>query len=290
MFAGRSMRMLAVLCAMAGLLMATEGRADIVIRQYAKDAASKRPPVRFISIEGEIRAGDAARLAGELETLTTPVSLNSGGGSVDEAMLLGAVLRRAGRDAIVFWDSQCASACVLVLAGSPARYVEGPVIIHRPFLPQDTVTDPAQQRERYEKLAVRVKAYLRDMGVNPSLYEDMLRVPSHSARTLNESELQSYGLSGVDPFVEEARLTESARALGISKQEYLARLQKKKTVCTPLVQKDTRAYVDCALSIEYGIDLAEIARRRGVAKTACASAPDPIGYQACELRVILGKR
>jgi hypothetical protein len=62
------------------------------------------------------------------------VSLDSPGGDVQSAIAIGRLVRANGANVLLSAGAQCASACLLILAGGAARYVDGKLGIHRPFL------------------------------------------------------------------------------------------------------------------------------------------------------------
>jgi hypothetical protein len=245
------------------------------------------PPKEYISIEGKISNGDDERFIALLPRWQGDINLNTGGGDVQAAMALGRALRKTNRAAVVLPKSTCSSACVLVLAGAPVRIVFGSVAIHRPFLQDDASTNPDEQKARYKALESKIKQYLDEMNVQPALYDDMLRVSSAQARVLSKSELERYGLSGRDPFVDEAQLTESANNLRISKAEYIARQQKIESQCVPLIRNPDE-YVKCAVAVEYGISEAEYDRRDKVAERECRQEPDRAAWVRCHTRITRG--
>src|SRR5437868_2488579 len=55
------------------------------------------------------------------------VVLNSPGGSVEAAMAIGRIMRKERLEAMVPFDSQCDSACVLIYAGAASRVSAGKV-------------------------------------------------------------------------------------------------------------------------------------------------------------------
>ena len=258
--------------------------ADVIMR--ALSGAS--PTKEYISIEGKISTGDDERLIALLPRWQGDISLNTGGGDVEASMALGRTLRKVNRAVVVLPKSTCASACVFVLAGAPTRIVFGSVAIHRPFLPNDTLTNPDGQKLRYKVIEYKIKEYLSEMNVHPGLYDDMLRVSSTQARFLSKSELERYGLSGSDPFVDEAQVSENANNLRISKAEYIARMQRIEVQCAPLMQRDPLDYGKCAVAVEYGISRAEYNRRSRVAESECLQEPDRAAWSRCKTRITRG--
>ena len=137
------------------------------------------------------------------------VELNSTGGDVVAAIAIGNIIRSQS-----IWTvasdgegTECASACVLILAAGVVRIAgdDTRVEIHRPYFLQSDfakLDHPAAQRQ-YSELTRVVREYLGKMGMSATLFEDMLRVPSDQGRTLSFDEMKAYGLAGWDPAYQE---------------------------------------------------------------------------------------
>jgi hypothetical protein len=137
-------------------------------------------------------------------------------------MRLGTIFRK--KKAFLDVYKNCASACVLVLAGGVIRSgFQWPVAIHRPYRAAVTELGAEQAQREYEARNAAIAAYLKRMNVPTALLDAMLAVPSHESRVLSEKELREYGLSESDPVYEEETNIASAKALGISISEYLGR-------------------------------------------------------------------
>ena len=153
------------------------------------------------------------------------LELNSPGGDVTSALMIGAIAREEGLYAVIRDNYICASSCVFILAGAPYRYVAGKVGIHRPYLPKDLVDTPEGQKKQYTKLESSIKNYFSAMNVPTDLYDRMFRIAPEKIVWMNEAELDKYGLSADDPYYEEANNTKSASSLGLTKVEYLKLMQ-----------------------------------------------------------------
>jgi hypothetical protein len=167
---------------------------------------------------------------------TRPLSviIKSRGGRAEIAMEIGRAIRRAEGGVAV--EEQCASACVLVLAGGVRRhFAEGngaQIGIHRLYW--ETPSRPlsvADVQSRTTNAIASVKRYLREMNVQERLVDDMMLVAPDRIRWLNRSELESYGIDYGDPVFDEARKLNAALRLGISRQEYERRLARWGSVC-----------------------------------------------------------
>jgi ATP-dependent protease ClpP protease subunit len=190
-----------------------------------------------LSISGNIRDEDvdtfrdllgvAKKNAGHLglgkrgKSTAVQVNLDSEGGSVFAAIALGRLLRQEKLEVWVQSNRRCLSSCVLILAGAVDRKILGEVGIHRPYLDTFHITTAEGQKEFYAELEVVVKEYLHDMNVPTSLYERMIRIPPEKMVYLSSEELDGYGLSGADPFHEEAWTSHEAQKLGMTKSNYL---------------------------------------------------------------------
>jgi hypothetical protein len=264
---------------------ASVGQADVVMRPLPVMEGRPVSTTRYISIEGTIGPADPLKLLEYLPQWRGAIGLNSPGGDVRASLQLGRLLRQEGRAAIVGPDHHCASACVFVLAGAPMKIVYGRVAIHRPYVPNDVLTNAADQKARYGELSKEVKPFLEEMNVLPTLYDDMIRISPGTVRVLTKPELERYGLTGVDPFVDEAGLTQSADFLRISKQELLRR---RALIARDCVNLSADAYGECAVATEYGISKDEYRRRDREAQAKCAGESDRGAWVQCHLHVTRG--
>jgi hypothetical protein len=107
------------------------------------------------------------------------VLLSSPGGNLDQALIMGEIIRARGlATAVGTADSSgriarslCASACVLVYAGGAPRYgIEGSVLgVHR-FTNSLPGRDPIADAQR---MTGRILNYMGKMGVSPAVVEAM---------------------------------------------------------------------------------------------------------------------
>lgn len=151
--------------------------------------------------------------------------LNSTGGKIRVAMAIGKILRAEGFHTYIGRPDECLSACVLVLAGSAERSVDGKVGIHRPYLEEAIGTTPAEQKSIQDKIGGEIKAYLTESNVPTALYDAMMRVPPSKIRYLEQNELTDFGLNQTDPYLADARETSAAKALGVTRKEYMQLLE-----------------------------------------------------------------
>lgn len=193
-----------------------------------------------VAISGDIRDSavakveralpEARRLADSFNQDKAPVVrvlLNSNGGEVLAAMKLGQLLRRNAVEVWVLGGSNCSSACVLVLAGGVSRVVgQGARIgIHRPyFTPEEfALLSHAESQESYRRMAQIVRSYLSEMGVDDSLFTEMMRVESRKLRFIDEDFAEAVRLHGGDPAHQEWQRARDVRAIGKGRVEMLER-------------------------------------------------------------------
>lgn len=119
------------------------------------------------------------------------VVLDSIGGSVQEAIRMGRLLRETGFDALVPSNSVCQGTCVYLLAAGRDKSVRGYVGLHRPYYPggDSALSAQAGSAARYSP-----SGYLREMNIPASLADDMSRIEPSRMRVLTPQELARYRL------------------------------------------------------------------------------------------------
>lgn len=219
------------------------------------------------------------------------VILDSRGGDLATAMKLGREMRKANARAIVRDGEHCVSACVYVLAGAVDRYIEtrAHVGIHRPYPLRTGQETRAQAQQEYDRIRSHSRQYFKEMNVAPSLLQAMLTVPPEHVRYLDQSELQSFGLSGLDPVYEYQQNSEDAARYGISRSQLLSRKDSVHRECTSLASlPSVEPYLNCSDSIMWGLSVAQLKRRQGIASKYCALAkqPDYAHYLKCKRSIM----
>jgi hypothetical protein len=131
------------------------------------------------------------------------VTLNSPGGSVQDAMAIGEIVRELGFITDVVSTNQCSSACVLILASGVTRAISDAAYIgiHRPSFDEGMFASlsPEKARALYNEMSMGVRRYLLRMGVSDELYLAMVSVPSDELKKLSITKAREYGLEGKDP-------------------------------------------------------------------------------------------
>ena len=152
-----------------------------VIANASLDTGDRRR--RALAIHGTIGAASATWLREQLDearlTAGDVVLLSSPGGNLDQALIMGEIIRSRGlATAVATADSSgqvrrsyCASACVLVYAGGAPRYgIEGSVLgVHR-FTNSLPGGDPMADAQR---ITGRILNYMGKMGVSSAVVEAM---------------------------------------------------------------------------------------------------------------------
>lgn len=170
------------------------------------DGPALRRPVSFdlgaggvLAVAGTIDQGAAARfgdgLARRGEYVRT-VSLNSPGGSLDDAIAMARLVRERGLSTRVEDGGLCASSCPLLLAGGVNREVgaRAAVGLHQFYAAGETALEPAQAMADAQATAARIARHLDAMGVDPALWLHALDTPPQSLYYLSGEELQGYRL------------------------------------------------------------------------------------------------
>ena len=200
----------------------------VVVR--TNDTACEPTCPEWISAEGAIGARTPALLKAALKTLggrKLPIVVFSSGGDREAAMAMGRMIRSGGLDVAVgrTWfvgcrpeekhckandrkgadflgravsRGHCAAECVMMLAGGVERLVPDQAILHV-RLKNQKMSKAAERR---------LTAYLKDMGIGPSLLEALKAKPGSN---LDVAPLRAAGL------VTGTRTVESITGSGICK-------------------------------------------------------------------------
>jgi len=191
--------------------------------------------------ESDYRA--VVRIANNLKGTIPPgdlfFRLNSRGGNVESAIAIGRQLRLMRATAVTWDTAPCYSSCVFILAGAIRRFLGGNIGIHRPYSLSTEKRDYDNVQREHRRIASLAKAYLEEMNVSPALFDAMMRIPSEQIRILLRSELESYGISELDPVAQELADAAFARHYGLSKAEYLRRKAAAVVMCAGEFRRGT---------------------------------------------------
>jgi hypothetical protein len=155
--------------------------ASSLIAKVDLDGAGRGRPA--LAVSGTIGPAAASWLRDRLDdshlTAGDAVLLSSPGGDLNQALIMGEIIRSRGlATAVAVADTAghirpayCASACVLVYAGGKPRYgVEGSKLgVHR-FVTNSPVHDPIAEAQR---IAGAVLGYMTKMGISSTVVEAM---------------------------------------------------------------------------------------------------------------------
>ncbi|MWD28866.1 hypothetical protein E0K89_015405 [Aquicoccus sp. SCR17] len=149
-------------------------------------------------LEGMIAPGDAERIIGQLtEDMPARLTLNSSGGSVQDALSLGRRLREAGMEIEMGAQDVCLSACPYLLAGGSERRVDrrARVGLHQHYFGESTILPAFVAVENIQRGQGEVMAYLDEMGVDPMVMTHALGTPPDEIYLLVPDELTRYRMA-----------------------------------------------------------------------------------------------
>ena len=155
---------------------------------------------RSITMTGAISPGDAERFASFLEAESATfetVRLNSPGGSVSDALVIGQRLRDEGFNTVMEAGDICLSACPYVLAAGVARAIDedAQVGVHQHFFDVNTILPAFLAVEDVQRGQGAVMVHLEAMGVDPLVMQHALVTPPDEIYILLPEELELYRLA-----------------------------------------------------------------------------------------------
>jgi TPR repeat protein len=274
--------------------------------------------IRGVKLEGEIVPGDAQKLL-ELYNaygeMMSPIYLRSKGGNVEEAMKMGAMIRRLRLETKVpVWDAGsqpidgikidhqenmiCASACFLVYAGGARRFGNY-LSLHRPFLPREEARkiNDAEYEALQKQMLPKVKAYLADMEIDQYWIDRMFAASSQESYmpTLAEADSQLHRLMGFVPSLEEVVLSKCNQDPDFEKK--LKELQSARKPLSDddqqkskLLLEDSNVFFQCQETVLSDIQRAAFERENDATlKEKCERLPSLTGSELLTLKVLLAK-
>ncbi|MBQ2262287.1 MAG: hypothetical protein II336_13060 [Loktanella sp.] len=149
---------------------------------------------RILMMNGAIDQGDADRLATYLDTLDTipaTISVNSPGGNVDEALIIGRLIREKALNTLILPGMACLSACPYLLAGGIERQVSqtGAVGLHQHYYETPGYMPAYFAVEDIQRSQGAVMRYLIEMGIDAGVMVHGLTTPPNEIYVLVDSEL-----------------------------------------------------------------------------------------------------
>ena len=134
------------------------------------------------------------------------VVLNSTGGSVQDALAMGRLIREKKFATAVENGGHCASSCPLVFAGGTERRAGDKAVIgvHQAFSPGDPGFDGARGMAEAQRISAECQEYLAEMGVDLKLWVHAMETPKDQLYFLKPDEMLSLKLAtqrGAEPKV-----------------------------------------------------------------------------------------
>jgi hypothetical protein len=184
---------------------AVDGGADP--RKFIRTEESLlREPIRFaleaggvLKAVGSIDPGAAQRFAEEVAArgeYVRTISLNSPGGSLEDAMAMARLIRKEGFATEVADGAICASSCPLVLAGGLERHVgdRAAIGLHQFYAITRADTAPAQAMADAQMTTARISRLLTELDVDPALWLHALDTPPRALYYLSADQMRKYRL------------------------------------------------------------------------------------------------
>lgn len=162
-------------------------------------------PGGVLSLTGSIDPGSFERVQAELEArgeYVKQVSLNSPGGSVIDAVKIGALMVAGEYTTSVAHGALCASSCPLIFAGGKQRLAsrQSAIGVHQVYavanagdLPAGLAGVGTAMSEAQRTTAV-ITRYLNTTGVDPAMWLHALETPPSQLYYLSSEELATYRL------------------------------------------------------------------------------------------------
>lgn len=166
-----------------------------------------RQPMRFelmpggmLKAEGSIDPGAAGRFAEEIAArgeYVKVITLNSPGGSVDDALAMSTLIREKGLNTRVATKALCASSCPLVFAGGVSREAEKDAIlgVHQVFNAGQQKPSPEQAMSGAQSTTARIARHLDEMGIGSGLWINALETPPDRLYYLTPEEMVEFKLT-----------------------------------------------------------------------------------------------
>lgn len=156
-----------------------------------------------LMLSGTIVPGAATSFADEIERrggYVETVALNSPGGSVEDALVIGRLIRESGFDTAVGDGALCGSSCPLVLAGGVRRIVSdsAAVGVHQIYAGAggDEIGS-AQAMSDAQTVSARIARYLEEMGIDPLVWINAMETPPDRLYFLTVDEMEQTQLAAM---------------------------------------------------------------------------------------------
>ncbi|MGE7370095.1 hypothetical protein ACQKKX_13670 [Neorhizobium sp. NPDC001467] len=191
----------------------TEGTPHAPPVEPASPAEVLRKPITFnlatggvLLAEGAIDPGAAERFRAEIEArgeYVKTVTLNSPGGSVEDAIAMSKLIRDRKLVTRVKERALCASSCPIVFAGGVMRIAEKDAVIgvHQVFNGSREKPSPEEAMSAAQSTTARIARHLEEMGIGAGVWLKALETPPDRLYYLTPKELADFRLTtpGVTP-------------------------------------------------------------------------------------------
>ena len=146
-------------------------------------------------LRGAIARGDAERILPEIaDAQVRTASLDSPGGSVSDALAIGAAIREAELDTTLADGAVCLSACPYAFAGGVGRTVhEGAAFgVHQHSFDASTILPAALAATDIQRGQARVLRHLDEMGIDLRMMGPAMETPADEIYVLIRDELEEW--------------------------------------------------------------------------------------------------
>lgn len=148
---------------------------------------------------GRIHQGSGASFAAELEErgeYVKTIVIDSPGGSLEDAIAMGRLVREKGFATEVQDGSICASSCPLFFAGGTERMAgaKAAMGLHQFYATADSSGNAAAALSSAQATTAKISRYLIDMGVDPTVWLHALDTPPQRLYYLTPDEQAQYKL------------------------------------------------------------------------------------------------
>ena len=151
------------------------------------------PTETFLVARGPIVKGDADRLTKALGGVATgtrilALALDSPGGIVTEGEQLANIIRSRNLPVVVAADRQCVSACFLLFAAAPRKFVESNALVG-----VHSASENGSENETTMAVSVEMARIASALGVPPAIVGKMVRTKPGAVEWLTPADLTSMG-------------------------------------------------------------------------------------------------
>lgn len=185
--------------------------AELTIRKYHLEDGHER---KRLILSGEIRQGDAKKLASVISNNSNwinTIELNSPGGNVMEAMIMGEVVRSARLETIVQPGQTCASACFIIWINGSSRiafpdeqfknsktgnYSYSRIGLHRPYITEINNNDKSLSFQA--RVMQSVDFYLASRRLPRRIIDQMMSRASNDIYWIKQDDLDEIGFTPYD--------------------------------------------------------------------------------------------